>query len=50
MIKPVSRGLGYAPPVTLTTNDSIPSVPANDSHVLVSKGYYDHLVMTTTLP
>jgi hypothetical protein len=47
MIKPVSQGLGYAPPVTLTTNGSVLPVPGNGNLVFVLKHCYDHLV---TLP
>jgi hypothetical protein len=37
MIKSVSQGLSYAPPVTLTTNGSLLPVPRNSNHVFVSK-------------
>jgi hypothetical protein len=47
MIKSVSQGLGYPPPITLTTNGSILPVPGNSNQAFVSKGYYDHLVMAT---
>ena len=45
MIKSVSQGLGYAPPVTLTTNGSVLPVPGNDNYAFVSKGYYGHLLL-----
>jgi hypothetical protein len=40
------KELGYAPPVALTTNGSLVSVPGNSSHAFVSKGCYYHIVMT----
>jgi hypothetical protein len=49
MIKSVLEGLGYAPPVSLTTDGSVLSVPGNGRYTFVSKGYYDYLVMTTLL-
>jgi hypothetical protein len=49
MIKPVSQGLGYAPPVILTTNVSVLPVSGNGNYAFVSKGYYDHLVMNMLL-
>jgi hypothetical protein len=43
MIKDVSQELGYAPPITLTTNDSVLPVPGHGNHDFVSKGCYEHL-------
>lgn len=50
MIKSVSQGLGYVSPVTGTINGSVLLVPGYGSHAFVSKGCYEHLVMTTMLP
>jgi hypothetical protein len=36
VIKPVSQGLGYVPPVTLTTNGFVLPVPGHSNHVFVS--------------
>lgn len=44
MIKPVSQGLGYVPPVTSTANGSVLPAPGNGNHALVSK-----VAMTTLL-
>ena len=51
MIKSVSQGLGYAPPVTLTTNGSVLPVPGialtflfQKVNVYLAKGLYGYLV------
>jgi hypothetical protein len=39
--------LNYASPVNLTVNGSVLPVPGkNDNHVFVSRGCYDHVIMT----
>ena len=43
MIKSVSQGLGYAPPVTLTTNGSVLPVPGMTIVSLFQRGVYSHL-------
>lgn len=40
MMKPLSQGLGYAVPVTLTTKGSVLPGPRNGNHVFVSKVVY----------
>ena len=49
MIEPVSEELGYALPVTFTTNVSLLPAPGHSNHAFVSKGFYGNLVITTLL-
>lgn len=42
MIKLVSQGLGYLPPVTLTTNDSVMTVPGMAIIPLLQKVILNH--------
>ena len=43
MIKPVSQGLGFAPPVSLTINGSVLPVPGMASMALFQKVVYNYL-------
>lgn len=47
MTKSVFQRLGYTSHITLTTNDSVLSVPGKSNNAFVSKSCYEQLSVTT---